>query len=96
MALLNFVYSGLKEDKILAAKKSSPDFEKNLHELETLVGALEAGDLSLEESLIAFEKGIEMTRACQSALESAEQKVKILLEKDGKLTSKSFDAPDND
>ena len=84
-----------KEDKPLATKKSSPNFEKNLQELETLVNALETGDLSLEDSLVAFEKGIEMTRACQNALESAEQKVNILLEKDGKLTTKTFDTSDN-
>ena len=84
-----------KEDNPLATKKLSPNFEKNLQELEALVGALESGDLSLEDSLIAFEKGIEMTRACQNALESAEQKVNVLLEKDGKLTTKTFDTPDN-
>lgn len=77
----------------MATKKNTPNFEKNLLELEALVTSLETGELNLEDSLIAFEKGIEMTRTCQSALESAEQKVKLLLEKDGKLSLSNFDTP---
>ncbi len=59
------------------------DFEKALKELEGLVEAMEHGDLSLEQSLKDFERGIELTRACQKALEGAEQKVRILMERDG-------------
>lgn len=49
-----------------------------MKELETLVETLEQGELSLEESLQAFERGATLTRICQQALEEAEQKVKIL------------------
>ena len=54
------------------------DFEKSLKQLETLVNKLEKGDLPLEESLKHFEEGIKLTRDCQKALKSAEQKISIL------------------
>jgi exodeoxyribonuclease VII small subunit len=53
-----------------------------LKELEALVSRLEQGELPLDESLRQFERGIELTRACASALRAAEQKVEILLERD--------------
>jgi exodeoxyribonuclease VII small subunit len=49
-----------------------------MQELETLVQTLEQGELPLEESLQAFERGVALTRICQQALDDAEQKVKIL------------------
>lgn len=57
------------------------EFEGALKELEQLVDELEQGELSLEESLRRFERGIALARTCQQALQLAEQKVKILLEK---------------
>ncbi len=71
------------------AKKASPkssepfSFEAALEELEQLVERMEKGDIPLEESLKDFERGIELTRACQESLRVAEQKVQILLEKRG-------------
>ncbi|MEX1197734.1 MAG: exodeoxyribonuclease VII small subunit [Pseudohongiellaceae bacterium] len=59
--------------------ETTPDFEASLEQLETLVNAMEDGELSLEESLEAFEKGIRLTRECQQALQKAEQKVQYLL-----------------
>lgn len=59
------------------------DFESALEELETLVSAMEDGDLNLEESMQAFEKGIKLTRECQNALKLAEQKVQILINENG-------------
>jgi exodeoxyribonuclease VII small subunit len=62
------------------------DFERSLAELEELVARLEQGDLPLEESLRSFERGVELTRACQAALARAEQKVETLLTRpDGSL-----------
>jgi exodeoxyribonuclease VII small subunit len=55
------------------------DFETSLKELENLVETMEEGDISLEDSLKNFEKGIALTRACHQALSDAEQKVKILM-----------------
>lgn len=63
----------------MARKKTAPDFEQSLGELQTLVERLESGELSLEDSLAAFEQGIRLTRECQGALGQAEQKVQMLL-----------------
>ena len=54
------------------------DFEKALAELEQLVETMEKGELTLEESLKHFERGVALTRACQQALAEAEQRVRIL------------------
>jgi exodeoxyribonuclease VII small subunit len=72
------------------------DFEASMTELETLVERLEAGDLPLEESLQAFERGIALTRTCQSALKDAEQKVEVLLKKAGQPVIQDFEEPDAD
>ena len=68
----------------------TPDFEQSLQDLEAIVARLEQGDLPLEESLRQFERGIALTRACQQALKTAEQKVQILLEEDGKTDTRAF------
>lgn len=68
----------------MARRKSGFQFEKALTELESIVNRIEAGELSLEESLAAFEQGVQLTRDCQKALDEAEQKVEML----------SADAPD--
>lgn len=59
------------------------NFERSIEQLETLVAAMEDGELSLEDSLEAFEKGIKLTRECQSALRQAEQKVQVLMDESG-------------
>lgn len=69
----------------MAAAKKTIEFEKALDQLETLVDEMENGDLSLEESLKSFERGIKLTRDCQSALANAEQKVQMLIEENGQL-----------
>ncbi|MCP3751826.1 exodeoxyribonuclease VII small subunit [Pseudomonas sp. SBB6] len=76
----------------MARKKASIDFEQSLADLQALVERLENGELSLEDSLTAFEQGISLTRDCQSALAQAEQKVQVLLERDGALAAETFDA----
>ena len=71
-------------NKIMAKKKQATfDFEQALENLEELVSSMEDGELTLEESLQAFEKGIKLTRECQSALKNAEQKVQLLLNENG-------------
>lgn len=54
------------------------DFEASLAELEALVAKMEAGDLTLEQSLAAFERGVHLTRVCQASLRSAELRIKAL------------------
>ena len=78
----------------MARKKAAPDFEHSLAELQTLVERLESGELSLEDSLGAFEQGIRLTRDCQASLAQAEQKVQQLLERDGELQEVPFDTDD--
>ena len=72
--------------------KKSVNLEKALTELEKLVEEMEQGNLSLEESLKRFEKGIALTSDCQEALQKAELKVQELIEKNGKLLEKDFEA----
>ena len=62
----------------MSETKNEIDFEKALAELEQLVETMEKGELTLEESLKQFERGVTLTRACQKALAEAEQKVRIL------------------
>ena len=69
-------------------------FETALVELESLVERMEAGDLSLEDSLAAFERGVKLTRHCQSALKNAELKVKVLTE-ENTLEDLDLDAIDD-
>ena len=76
-------------------KRNDIDFEKALKELEELVVKMEKGNLNLEESLKYFERGVALTRTCQKALSEAEQKIQILLKKDGKQQLQDFDAGDN-
>ena len=66
------------------------DFETAMYDLEELVERLEQGELPLEESLAAFERGVMLTRACQAALKEAEQKVEILLKKAGEHVVEEF------
>lgn len=61
-----------------AKKKTAPNFETAMVELEDLVNKIEDGNLPLEESLKEFEKGIKLSRICQQALTDAEQRVKVL------------------
>ena len=77
-------------------KAKKIDFEASLEQLEKLVEDMEDGELSLEDSLSAFEKGIKLTRECQQALAEAEQKVQLLLEKDGEPVTEEFVREDQD
>ena len=79
----------------MAKKQNEINFEQSIQELEALVEKMEAGNLSLEESLKYFERGVALTRNCQEALSAAEQKVQILLEKNGKEKLQDFDTEEN-
>jgi exodeoxyribonuclease VII small subunit len=64
------------------AKKESgaaePSFEKALAELESIVAKMEDGGLSLEQSLAAHKRGLELAKQCRERLEAAQQQVKVL------------------
>ncbi|MBT70490.1 MAG: exodeoxyribonuclease VII small subunit [Gammaproteobacteria bacterium] len=76
-------------------KADSFDFEQALEDLEELVSAMEQGELSLEDSLQAFEKGIKLTRECQVALKNAEQKVQLLISENGDTEELEFETDDD-
>jgi len=72
----------MKTDKKTTA--AGFDFEKSLDDLEGIVQKLEAGKLSLDESLKLFEQGVELARRCKTALDAAELKVsKLVKDKEG-------------
>ena len=72
------------------------NFEKSLKQLETLVDKLEKGDISLEDSLKTFEQGVKLTRECQQALQSAEQKISLLSKEDKEWVEKDLNSDDTD
>ena len=84
-----------KPPEAAATELGEIDFETALAELEALVDQMEAGDLSLEASLTAFERGVKLTRHCQAALRQAELKVKQLTE-DNQLEPFDPDELDDD
>lgn len=59
--------------------ENMPDFESAMDTLDSLVSKLETGNLTLEQSLAEFEKGVQLSRYCQKALNDAEQRISILL-----------------
>lgn len=80
---------------VTARSKKATNFEHALKELEGLVERMEEGDLSLEESLKTYERGIVLSRTCQKALDDAEQRIKILTERDGKAELQAFESDDD-
>jgi len=68
------------------------DFETSLDELEQLVEKMEHGDLSLEDSLAAYERGVGLYRRCQTALEQAELRVKLLSDPQDPASAEPFAA----
>ena len=79
------------------ARKSTKgvDFERALDELEKLVERMEEGELSLEESLKLYERGIELSKACQKALDAAEKRIRILSEQNGKSELEDFESDED-
>lgn len=72
-------------------KKKIIDFEQSLGTLEGLVNRMEQGEMTLEESLQAFETGIALTRECQARLAAAELQVNRLIENQGNITLEAFE-----
>lgn len=69
-------------------------FEKKLQRLEEIVEKMEAGEVSLEDSMKLFEEGVKLSRDCNKELNTAEKKVKVLLSVDenGKAVTEDFEA----
>jgi exodeoxyribonuclease VII small subunit len=68
-----------------------PVFEQSLAQLEALVTRLESGELPLDEALASFEQGVRLTRECQGALSTAQQKVQLLLQRGENLVLEDFE-----
>lgn len=78
-------------DTMPAKKTPTPDFETAMKELEQIVENMENDQLTLDESLKQFERGVELSRICQNSLKNAEQKVEQLVKKHGELVIEPFD-----
>jgi exodeoxyribonuclease VII small subunit len=86
-----------RKRRVTRTRQATPDFEAALAELETIVQRLEQGELSLEESLRQFERGVALTRNCQKALRQAEQKIRVLSRgADGEVVEADFEPPAED
>ncbi|WP_306518068.1 exodeoxyribonuclease VII small subunit [Rheinheimera sp.] len=78
----------------MSKKQANPQqFEQMIAELEAIVQQLEQGDLSLDDALQQFERGVALTRASQQQLQSAEQKVQILLQQNNGEQLVAFTPP---
>ena len=83
-------------------KKDTPDaspvarFEHSLDELDQLVEKMEQGEMSLEDSLAAYERGVGLYRRCQAALEQAELRVRLLTDPDQPDNAQAFASPDGE
>jgi exodeoxyribonuclease VII small subunit len=82
-----------RRDKMLKTDPSNQNFESALQELESVVEQLESGDLSLEDSLAAFEKGVRLVKYCNQKLTEVEAKVELLLkDSEGRLQLKRLNS----
>ncbi len=70
-------------------------FEKSLDELEKIVAKLEAGDLSLEDSLKLFEEGVKLSRTCRERLTNAERRIEMLMGDGDQLKVVQFETEEN-
>ena len=80
----------------MARKPKETGFETTLAELEELVARMEAGNLPLEEAMRSFERGVQLTRECQAALQTAQQRVQVLTQRAASTTIEEFDAEGNE
>lgn len=76
-------------------KTNSISFEEAMNELESIVNTLEQGELPLEEALIAFERATKLSRLSHQKLQEAEQKVQVLMQKEGHNTLADYNAEES-
>ena len=76
------------------AKAAGAGFEAGLAELEQVVKQLEAAELPLERALELFEKGMKLSEQCRKQLSEAENRVEILLKKNGRVEAEPFPPKD--
>lgn len=78
----------------MSEDKNSANFEEQIKKLEHLVAQLETGNLSLEDSIKAYEEGVKISQNCQMTLKNAEQKVEILTKQGEELVKQDFNSED--
>ena len=66
-------------------------FEEALQELEAIVRKLEEGNMPLEESVKAYERGISLKKLCDQKLSEAQLKIEEVMVNNDKITTKPFD-----
>lgn len=74
----------------MPAKEKSISFEDALQELEQIAEKLERGQLSLEDSILAYERGMELKKICADRLNEAEGKIEMLSKSDGKVVKENL------
>ncbi|WP_048195653.1 exodeoxyribonuclease VII small subunit [Methanococcoides methylutens] len=84
----------IDEDNINEETIDELTFEEALEELETIVEHLERGQLTLDDSIGTFEKGMKLALLCNRKIESSEKKIELLIEKNGKLSTEPFSETD--
>src|SRR5262245_43198725 len=85
-----------ESSELMSSPEQTVDFEAALAELEALIERMETGELGLEESLKAFERGVALTRECQAALKHAELRVRALAESSAGVSLADLDAFDDE
>lgn len=77
----------------MANRESNKKFESALEDLESIIEQLESGDLSLDDSLAAFEKGVGLVKYCNQKLNEVESKIELLMkDKEGRLKLKALNS----
>lgn len=76
--------------------KKSITFEEAMTRLEDTVRKLEGGNMSLDDSLTAFEEAVSLVKLCNEKLESAERRVRILVDNAGEVTDRPFDGAEDE
>lgn len=80
----------------MAKKKlENLSFEESLQELEGIVSQLEQGEISLEDSMSLFERGLKLSQQSQVKLQGADQKIQILMNEHGEQKLSNFDVEEN-
>ena len=75
----------------MSKKEESKSFEELMENLENIIVELEKGNLNLDDSVLKFEEGMEISKYCTKKLEDAEKKITILINKDGKIEEENFE-----
>jgi exodeoxyribonuclease VII small subunit len=74
----------------MTAKKKYADYESAMNRLQEITEALESGDTKLEQAIDLYTEGLEIARFCEQKLGEAEQKIKVILDKNGVLEEADF------